>query len=139
MAKGGFANADPKIIKFMIEWLTASAKIPLERIRGAIWLHEELNEDEAKQFWSQLTGLKLNQFHKTYIVKQKADKKIRKNLHKYGIFTIRFSDSATHRQIMGWIYALFNAKITNTFPCSSMVEQEAVLAAPDRNIGMISG
>ncbi len=50
---------------------------------------------------------------------------------------------------MGWIYALFNAKITNAFrgiaidnlifPCSSMVEQEAVLAAPDRNIGMISG
>lgn len=113
--KGGFANADPKIIKFMIEWLTTSAKIPLERIRGAIWLHEELNEVEAKQFWSQLTGLKLNQFHKTYIVKQKADRKIRKNLHNYGIFTIRFSDSATHRQIMGWIYALFNAKITNAF------------------------
>ncbi len=27
----------------------------------------------------------------------------------------RIGDSAAHRQIMGWIYALFNAKITNAF------------------------
>lgn len=136
--KGGFANADPKIIKFMIEWLTTYTKIPLERIRGAIWLHEELNEKKAKEFWSHYTGLSLSQFHKTYIVKRKKNTKIRKNLHEYGIFTIRFSDSAVHRQIMGWIYALFNAKITNIiFRDSSTVEQEAVkIAAPDRNIRM---
>ncbi len=112
--KGGFANADPKIIKFMMEWFRIYAKIPLERIRGAIWLHEELNEDTAKAFWSQLTGLRLSQFHKTYTVKRKEKTKIRKTLHEYGIFTIRFSDSATHRHIMGWIYALFNDKITDT-------------------------
>lgn len=110
--KGGFANADPLLIKFMMDWLVEFAKIPLSRLRGAIWLHENLDEDNAKQYWSNLTGIPLQQFHKTYKSKIKGDsKKVRKNIHEYGIFTIRFSDSEIHRQIIGWIYALFNAKI----------------------------
>lgn len=138
--KGGFANADPKLIKFMIEWFTQLARIDIERLRGAIWLHDNLDEVAAKQYWCSVTGLNASQFHKTYLVKSNNKKAYRKNLHKYGIFSIRFSDSDLHRKIMGWIYALFNAKITNIiFRDSSTVEQEAVLAALDRNIGMKNG
>ncbi len=109
---GGFSNADPRLIKFMIDWLLKFTGIPMIRIRGAIWLHEELNEKSAKRFWSKLTGIPLDQFHKTYIAKNKTySKKVRKNIHKYGVFSIRFSDSDTHRKIMGWIYALFGVKI----------------------------
>lgn len=113
--KGGFANADPQMIGFMMNWLTEYAKIPLSRLRGTIWLHEGRDEEDAIKFWSDITGFERKQFYKTYITKSKTDsKKIRKNIHPYGVFTIRFSDSATHRKIMGWIYAFFNAKITNT-------------------------
>ena len=81
-------------------------------MRGAIWLHEGLNEKNSKKFWSELVNLPPNQFHKTYIAKVKNNsKKIRKNIHQYGVFQIRFSDSAIHRKIMGWIYALFGDKI----------------------------
>lgn len=65
-------------------------------------------------------------FHKVYIVKNKKGNKFKKNIHEYGVFSIRLSDSATHRQIMGWIYALFNGKILTTFRGSSTVEQETV-------------
>lgn len=110
--KGGFANSDPKLIKFMSEWLVKYAKISPARLRGAIWLHEGLDEMKAKKFWSSLTNIPLNQFHKTYIAKVKNDsKKIRKNLHEFGVFSIIFSDTEKHRKIMGWIYALFNVKI----------------------------
>lgn len=110
--KAAFANSDPKLIKFMMEWFIRFPKVPLVKIRGAIWLHEGLDEMKAKRFWSGLTGIPVDQFHKTYIAKVKKDsKKIRKNIHEYGIFTIRFSNSSIHRKIMGWIYALFYEKI----------------------------
>lgn len=110
----GFSNADPKLIKFMMEWFLEFTKIPMGKFRGAIWLHEGLNEAEAKQYWSELTGIPLTQFRKTYVAKIKIDsKKIRKNIHNHGVFAIRFSNSFVHRKIMGWIYALFDGKITD--------------------------
>lgn len=111
--KGGFANSDPRLIKFMMGWFVKCAKISPDRIRGALWLHDGLDEAKAKEFWSNLTGIPLNQFHKTYIAKVKNDsKKIRKNIHQFGVFSIRFTDAEKQRRITGWISALFNSKIS---------------------------
>lgn len=111
--KGGFANSDPKIIKFMMRWFKEFCKVPLSRFRGAIWIHEELDAEESKRYWSKLTGIPKNQFFKTYIAENKTkSKKIRKKIHQYGVFSINFSDSDKQRQIMGWISALLDGKIT---------------------------
>lgn len=110
--KAGFSNADPKLIKFMTNWFMVFAKVPMKKLRGSIWLHEGLSEKNSKKFWSGLINLPPNQFHKTYIAKIKNNsKKIRKNIHQYGVFQIRFSDSTIHRKIMGWISAVFDGKI----------------------------
>lgn len=110
----GFTNSDPLLIKFMMQWFIKFTKIPLNRMRGAIWIHEGLNEKNAKIFWSDLTGIPMNQFHKTYIARVKNNsRKIRKNIHNNGVFTIRFTDSIIHRKIMGWILALIDGKIIN--------------------------
>lgn len=115
--KGGFTNADPQLISFMTQWLLSYPKISMNRLRGAIWLHEGLSEPRAKEYWSQLTGIPLEQFRKTYIAKDKRDsKKVRKNIHEYGVFAIRFSDSNAHRQIMGWISAVFGDRILTHSP-----------------------
>lgn len=107
-----FTNSDPQLIKFMMDWFMVFAKVPMKKMRGAIWLHEGLDEINAKKFWSKLTGIPRNQFHKTYVAKVKNESnKIRKNIHQYGVLAIRFSDSAVHRKIMGWIYALFDDKM----------------------------
>ncbi|MBI4226365.1 hypothetical protein HY612_04595 [Candidatus Roizmanbacteria bacterium] len=111
--KGGFANADPKIIKFMVKWFKEFCAIPLSKFRGAIWIHEGLNVEEAKKYWSILTKIPENQFHKTYVAKNKIkSRKIRKNIHQYGVFAIRFSDSNKQRRIIGWISALLGGKIS---------------------------
>ncbi|MBI4057854.1 hypothetical protein HY405_00865, partial [Candidatus Microgenomates bacterium] len=64
--KAGFANSDPKIIKFMTKWFKEFCQLPMSKFRGAIWLHEGLDEIRAKRYWSQLTGIPEDQFHKTY-------------------------------------------------------------------------
>ena len=109
---GGFSNSDPSIIRFMMQWFRRFCKLPLSKFRGAIWLHEGLDEKDAKQFWSKVTGIPLNQFHKTYIAEdKKGSRKVRKNIHKFGVFAIRFTDTEKHRHIMGWISALFYGRI----------------------------
>lgn len=108
----GFTNSDPKIIKYMMKWFKEFCRVPKARFRGAIWIHEGLDAEKAKEYWSKLTGIPKEQFHKTYIAKDKKDsKKIRKNIHKYGVFAIRFSDSDKQRRIIGWISALVGGKI----------------------------
>mgnify|MGYP001612699755 CR=1 FL=1 len=108
----GFSNADPKIISFMMKWFREFCKIPPYKFRGAIWLHEGLSEKKAKTFWSRLTRIPRSQFHKTYIAEDKKNsRKIRKNIHKFGVFAIRFSDVHEHRKVMGWISALFRGTI----------------------------
>jgi hypothetical protein len=112
--KGGFANTDPKLVVFMKEWMVDYLKLPNDKFRGALWLHEGLSEEAAKKFWSDLLDLPNLKFHKTYISKLKKDsKKIRKNIHSYGVFSLRFSDTQKHRVILGWISAFFPGKINS--------------------------
>ncbi|MBI4035720.1 hypothetical protein HY383_02135 [Candidatus Daviesbacteria bacterium] len=112
--KGGFVNSDPILIKFMSKWFQEFCRLPMTKLRGAIWIHQGLDDIVAKQYWSKLTGIPEEQFHKTYIAKDKKDsKKIRKNIHQYGVFAIRFSDSDKQRKIIGWISALLGGKIAD--------------------------
>jgi len=109
-----FANSDPRMIKFMISWFREFMEIDETRIRGAMWLHEGLSERKAKKFWSDLTGIPINHFHKTYIAKnKKGSKKIRKHLHKHGIFSIRYASTEWHRRLQGWILGVLDDRISN--------------------------
>lgn len=109
---GGFVNSDPVLIKFMTRWFQEFCSVEMSRLRGAIWIHDNLDEKEAKKFWSELTNIPMEQFHKSYIAKNKQDsRKIRKNIHQNGVFAVRFSDSDKQRRIIGWISALVGGKI----------------------------
>ncbi len=103
----GFSNSNKQIIKFMMGWFREFCNVPEEKFRGAIWLHEGLDEGESRIFWSRLTGIPVDQFTKTYISKPKKEsKKIRKNIHKYGVFAIRVCDVDMQRRVMGWMKAI---------------------------------
>ncbi|MFH1565596.1 MAG: hypothetical protein ABIB98_00135 [bacterium] len=103
----GFANTDPAAIRFMMHWFRNFCKVPEEKFKGAIWLHEGLSERVAVGYWSRITNIKSSNFHKTYIAKNKKDsKKIRKNIHQYGVFSVRFGDAKVSRLIDGWISGL---------------------------------
>lgn len=44
----------------MVHWFQEFGKVPKEKFRGAICLHEGLDEKIAKQFWSKLTDIPLS-------------------------------------------------------------------------------
>jgi len=104
-----FSNSDPKLIKFMSDWFRNFCSVSENKLRGAIWIHDNLNVKNAIEYWSKLTGIPSSQFYKTYIAKNKTgSKKIRKNIHQYGVFSVKFSDAKIHRRLMGWITGVFD-------------------------------
>jgi hypothetical protein len=107
-----FTNADPEMIRFMVLWLRKFCNIDESKLRGSIWLHDDLDEQKAKVFWENLTEIPQSQFFKTYLVKRKT-KMQRKQLHSYGIFSLRYLDSALSRRIIGWIAGLLGQKWYN--------------------------
>lgn len=103
-----FANSDPRMIIFMMDWFRKFCEVPEGKFRGSIWIHDDLNVKKAIKFWSELTSIPNNQFHKTYLVKNKTNsRKIRKNKHEYGVFSIRASDTKKQKMILGWMYGAF--------------------------------
>lgn len=129
--KGAFTNSDPHFIEFMVNWLKEYCNLNEDQLKGALWIHEENDETEAKKYWAGLTRIPLQNFHKSYIVQRKEKVAFRKNIHPHGVFSIRFYNSDLQRKILGWISVFLGDKIANTqlnetFRDSSMAEQEAV-------------
>jgi len=100
----GFSNSNPKIITFMMKWLRKFCNVSEKDFRGQIWIHDNLDERQAKLFWVKLTKIPINQFRKSYISKNITNsKKIRKNIHKNGVFSVKVSNVNTQRKIVGWM------------------------------------
>lgn len=100
----GFSNSDPRMVRFMVSWFREFCKVPETKFRGALWIHDNLDELEAKNFWSKLARIPLKQFHKSYVAKNKVgSRKIRKQKHEYGVFSIRLSNTKLKRRMLGWI------------------------------------
>ncbi len=99
-----FANSDPAVIRFMVDWFREFGGLPPDKFHGALWIHRNQDEPAARSFWSSLTEIPKTHFYKSYIVENKGkSKKIRKQLHNYGVFSLYISSTALQRKIMGWI------------------------------------
>jgi predicted DNA-binding protein YlxM (UPF0122 family) len=101
----GFSNSDPQSIKFMMDWFREKCKVPLDKFRGSLYIHDDLDDAEAKEFWSKLSKIPSSNFTKVYKVKNNPNR-LKKRKHPYGVFRIRVSDVTLHRRIMGWINGL---------------------------------
>lgn len=101
-----FSNSDPRAIKFMVNWFRVICKVPEKKFRCSLYIHDNLNEEKAKKYWSRLIKIPLSQFRKSYIVKNNP-RRLRKVKHKYGVFRLTISNVNLHRKIMGWIEGLF--------------------------------
>lgn len=95
-------NSDHRLIKFMMGWFKDFCSVPMDKFRGSLYIHDNLDENNAKLFWSNLTGIPLSQFTKSYIVKNNENR-LRNTKHINGIFRIKITNASLHRKIMGWV------------------------------------
>jgi len=105
-----FTNSDQETVKFMVLWLEKFCKIPRDTLKCSLWLHDNLSEKVAIDYWTKYLKISKSQFNKTYFAKNKINSpKIRKNIHQFGIIKIRFYDAYKLRLILGWIKGVLNS------------------------------
>ncbi len=107
------ANANPAVIKIMIQWFREALGVNLEDITIAIHLYPDNNEKEALAFWQKNTGLNRKNFRKSYIDIRKNKSQFRNNKLPYGTAYIRIKGNGDpekgvrlHRKLQGWMEAV---------------------------------
>ncbi|TVM02898.1 MAG: hypothetical protein CV087_07980 [Candidatus Brocadia sp. WS118] len=84
-------NSDPRIIRIFLDYLRDEVKVPFNKLRGQIQIHEGDNREEIEDFWSEVLKIPKVQFNKT-IIRPKGNR-FRNN---HGTFKLRFYDRKTH-------------------------------------------
>ena len=106
-----FANSDPRMILLFCAWLRQFFDVDESRLRVHLYLHQGLDLDCARSFWSALTGIPLTQFGRPY--QAVPDPSIRRSKHQLGWPAVRYASSFTHREIMGLVHALLRCEVYN--------------------------
>jgi hypothetical protein len=106
-----FANSDPRMVLLFCTWLRRFFDVDESRLRIHLYLHEGLDLDGARSFWSALTGIPLTQFGRPY--RAVPDPSIRGSKHPLGCPAVTYASSISHRQIMGLVHALLRCEVSN--------------------------
>lgn len=105
-----FTNSDPSTIKFMVNWFEKYCQIGKDKLKCSLWLHDNLDESMAINYWTRYLNLSQSQFNKTYVSVNKINsRKIRKNIHQFGIIKLRYYDTYKLRLVLGWIKGVLSA------------------------------
>ena len=105
----GFANSDPTMIKFFLNWLIKDCKVPKKHIRLRVGLNisHENRIQEVEKYWSELTNVTLKQFQKPFFQKFVWKKKYPNPDKYFGVLRIRANKQLPlFRTIHGWIGGL---------------------------------
>jgi len=101
------SNTDPLILRFMVRWLEEFLHVERSRMKLYLYLHEGLNEDTAKQFWSNMLDIPITRFGKTYRASA-TRARLRKVRHVYGVLRVGVSNRLLHRRLMGWVSGILD-------------------------------
>ena len=97
-----FSNSDPNMIVLMMRFFRKVCKVPEEKFRGIVHIHPHLDKNKAIKFWSRISGIPKEQFHKTQFGISRASKQKRDTLP-LGTFRIVICDTRLQSKIKGWI------------------------------------
>lgn len=109
----GISNSDPGIIHLMMEWFRKICNISDEKFKIYLNIHSGQDESRIKNFWSDVVGIPLSQFGKSYIKKEGTG--YRKNILYKGTIKIEIGDKNLLYKILGWIEGVnFNKRATSS-------------------------
>lgn len=98
-------NSDLKLIKFIIRWLKEICGVTSERLSARLNIHVNQNDKKIKKYWSEITGIPLANFGKSYIKPEGTGH--RKNILHNGVIRIKFGSEDLRHRITAWIKALY--------------------------------
>ncbi len=94
-------NSDPYLILFWVKWLNKIFKIPATQLKAWLNIYPQQSEKNIKKFWSELTGIPVKNFGKSYIKPLSSNYK-KNNLY-YGTVRVSVPKSTDYRyRVFGW-------------------------------------
>jgi hypothetical protein len=98
-------NSDPYFILFMVRWFEKIFGIKPNELKGYLNLYPQQEESKIKMFWSNLTGIPINNFGKTFI--KPVSKNYKKNNLYFGTLRIYVPRSTNLKyEMLGWLQAI---------------------------------
>ena len=94
--KVAVTSTNSNILRLFIDWLIRYYAVERELIKLRLHIWEELNEYEAKSYWSKKLCIPIRNFTKSYI-KPKGG---RKKIHIYGVCRASIQSKVIHSKIM---------------------------------------
>ena len=97
-----FTNSDPHLILFFVRWVDLMFQLKAHTLKGRLNIYPQQNEKAIKKFWSELTGIPLEHFGKSYV--KPLSKNYKKNNLYYGTMRVEVPKSVNlkHRTF-GWV------------------------------------
>ena len=100
-------NSDPYLILFMVKWFEKILNVPPSTLKMYLNIYPQQNESDIKKFWSQLTGVPLKNFGKSFV--KPLNKNYKKNTLYYGTIQVRVPKGTDMRhRIFGWTKAVLH-------------------------------
>ena len=95
-------NSDPVLIAFMIRWFKRMFDVSPSVLKAHLNIYSQQNETEVKQLWSEITGIPIENFGKSFI--KPANKGFKKNNLYYGTIKIYVPKGTDMRhKTLAWI------------------------------------
>ncbi|MFA6304583.1 MAG: hypothetical protein WCV73_04130 [Patescibacteria group bacterium] len=107
-------NSNPEIIKLAVHWFKKICKVGDKNLILTLHLYPDNNLRQSMKYWSNLTGIPLNQFRKSQIDTRVNKSWKKKNKLPYGTANVSVKTYGNpefgvklHRRIVGWIDGIF--------------------------------
>ena len=121
-SKGGMLqmnNSDPFLILFWVKWLAKVFKVEPIVLKARLNIYPQQNEKHLKSFWSDLTGIPIKNFGKSYI--KPLSKNYKTNNLYFGTIRVEVAKSTDLRhKVYGWTRAL----LEDVAPTVELVERK---------------
>lgn len=102
-----FANSDPEIIQLMVEFIKKYLPDYFNKVVIQIIAHDNVDISQSVKYWSDLTGIKKDNFIKTTIYNNINSKGIRnKKRLPYGTIHLRINSVKVFFRVIGWIESI---------------------------------
>jgi hypothetical protein len=98
-------NTDPNVLSYYVIWLRKYFIIDERKLKGRLYIWKDLDENNAKNYWSKKLKIPISQFTKSYI--SKSVPKIRKRRHEYGVCRVSYGSKKMFSEIRDGIKESF--------------------------------
>ncbi len=102
----GMSNTNPQIMRFMLDWWQEFLNLDRPVFYAHLYLHVGRSEKRAKEFWAKALRVEKDQI--TYVYRPVSRSSHKKNVHEFGVCSVRTYNKALHRRLMGWVRAVLD-------------------------------